>query len=257
MNTLDAIHRFSMYRGRLDARKPSEEHLRRILDAARWAPSGHNSQPWEFAVVDDPDLIRRIAVIATQNYDDFLDHGDHLPEWVKNFLPWLRWSREELEAHGDGIFFRRFPKAIWDEVATLTDERAIRERMLAMFGSGGEPSKLLTTAPCLLFTLLDSHRKIPDHSGDVLALTSAGAAMQNLRLAAREVGVAVHEQSVLYDLPETRQAVREILGIPARFDIVGAMRAGYRTDRVRSSFSHVRRPLADIVHRNGYPGGLA
>jgi nitroreductase len=252
MNTLDAVRRFSMYRGRLDDRKLSEEHLHQILDAARWAPSGHNSQPWEFAVVDEPDLIRRIAVIATQNYDDFLAHGPHLPKWVRNFIPWLRWSREDLERHGDGIFFRRFPRELWEEVAASTDEALIRERMVSLFGSHGEPSRLLTTAPCLIFTLLDTRREIPDFSGEMLALTSAGAAMQNLRLAARELGIAVHEQSVLYDLPETRTAVKSILGIPDPFRIVGAMRAGYRTDRVRSSFTHVRRPLEEIIHRNGY-----
>ena len=61
MNTFDAISGFKMYRGKLDARKLEEGHLRRILEAALWAPSGHNSQPWEFVIVDDPELIQRIA----------------------------------------------------------------------------------------------------------------------------------------------------------------------------------------------------
>jgi nitroreductase len=32
----------------------SDEDVDNIIEAARWAPSGFNSQPWEFAVVKDP-----------------------------------------------------------------------------------------------------------------------------------------------------------------------------------------------------------
>jgi nitroreductase len=38
-----------------------EESLRRVLDAARIAPSGSNRQPWRFYVVKDPDKRRRVA----------------------------------------------------------------------------------------------------------------------------------------------------------------------------------------------------
>jgi nitroreductase len=37
------------------------EHLMRILEAARLAPSACNKQPWRFAVVRDPGLRRRIV----------------------------------------------------------------------------------------------------------------------------------------------------------------------------------------------------
>ena len=252
MNTLDAIRRFSMYRGRLDDRPLAEDDLRGIIDAARWAPSGHNSQPWEFVIVDDAELIQRIAVITTQIFDDFLANGPHLIRWIKNFHPWLRWSREDLENHGDGIFFKRFPRDVWEELEKLSDETAIRQKAIAMFSSNGEPNKLISTAPCLIFTLLNARREIPDYSSDLLALTSAGAAMQNIRLAARELGVAVHEQSMLYDLAETRAAMCELLRIPEHCRIVGAMRLGYRTEPVRTSFTHVRRPIEKIMHRNGY-----
>ena len=32
----------------------SLEDVMKVLEAARWAPSGNNSQPWEFVVVRDP-----------------------------------------------------------------------------------------------------------------------------------------------------------------------------------------------------------
>ena len=33
-----------------------DEYINRIIEAARWAPSGFNSQPWEFVVVKKPEL---------------------------------------------------------------------------------------------------------------------------------------------------------------------------------------------------------
>jgi nitroreductase len=252
METIDAIHGFKMFRGRLDQKPVDQDHLRQIVAAAQRAPSGHNSQPWEFLFVDDPALIQRIAKIIAEKFDGFIANSPHLVSWMKNFHTWLRWSREELENRGDGIYFQRWTRAEWDELSALTDEEAIRERMTAMFGSQGQPYPLVATAPCLLFTLLDTRREIPDYSGEMLALTSAGAAMQNLRLAARELGIAVHEQSMLCDLPETRAAMKKLLGVPAPFDIVGAMRMGYPAKVTKSSFTNVRRPVHEVMHRNGY-----
>ncbi len=42
--------------------KPVEkEKISRCLEAARLAPSASNSQPWKFIVVDDPDLLQKVA----------------------------------------------------------------------------------------------------------------------------------------------------------------------------------------------------
>lgn len=37
------------------------ESVMKVLEAARWAPSGRNSQPWEFIVVRDKDKLRQVA----------------------------------------------------------------------------------------------------------------------------------------------------------------------------------------------------
>jgi nitroreductase len=37
------------------------EDIARLLDAARWAPSNHNRQPWRFLVLDDRERIRGLA----------------------------------------------------------------------------------------------------------------------------------------------------------------------------------------------------
>jgi len=42
----------------------SKEDVRKLLDAARWAPSAGNIQPWEFIVVRDPEVKRDLSIAA-------------------------------------------------------------------------------------------------------------------------------------------------------------------------------------------------
>ena len=43
----------------------SDDVVRRILQAGRWAPSSRNEQPWHFIVVRDRETLRAIGDIAT------------------------------------------------------------------------------------------------------------------------------------------------------------------------------------------------
>jgi nitroreductase len=49
-------------------REVSDELIRRILDVARYAPSAKNSQPWEFVVVKDEEIRKRLASIHRYAY---------------------------------------------------------------------------------------------------------------------------------------------------------------------------------------------
>lgn len=42
----------------------SEDVFGKIIDAARFAPTARNVQPWEFVIVTDPDLLQKLAGIA-------------------------------------------------------------------------------------------------------------------------------------------------------------------------------------------------
>ena len=51
----------------------SESQLAAILDAGRWAPSPLNLQPWEFIIINDPEIksrVRRVAEDAKQEVSD-------------------------------------------------------------------------------------------------------------------------------------------------------------------------------------------
>jgi nitroreductase len=64
-NLLETIQRRRSVRV-YKAGKVSDEQLQQILESARWAPSGANTQPWEFVVTRDREKMRRIRKI----YDD-------------------------------------------------------------------------------------------------------------------------------------------------------------------------------------------
>lgn len=44
----------------------SDEYVEKVIEAARWAPSGANSQPWEFIIVKDKQIKDRIVDIVNE-----------------------------------------------------------------------------------------------------------------------------------------------------------------------------------------------
>ncbi len=40
------------------------DSLERLMEAARWAPSGENAQPWRFVIVEDREMIKAIGKVA-------------------------------------------------------------------------------------------------------------------------------------------------------------------------------------------------
>lgn len=63
MDLFEAVEKRRSIRSYKPASIP-DEHLRKILEAARLAPSGKNIQPWRFVVVRDPERKRRLAEAA-------------------------------------------------------------------------------------------------------------------------------------------------------------------------------------------------
>lgn len=51
----------------------SDEQIETILEAARWAPSGGNSQPWEFIVIRDPEIRDKIASVYKAQMRDKIE----------------------------------------------------------------------------------------------------------------------------------------------------------------------------------------
>ena len=63
MGLFEAIYGRRSVRRFLD-RDVEDEKIVKILDAARWAPSGGNIQPWRFIVVKDKKLVKAIKAFS-------------------------------------------------------------------------------------------------------------------------------------------------------------------------------------------------
>jgi len=64
MDVLEAIASRHSYRGAFRPVKVPREHLRQIVEAALQAPSASNSQTTSYVIVDDPDVLARLAQIV-------------------------------------------------------------------------------------------------------------------------------------------------------------------------------------------------
>jgi len=72
MNVSECIMQRRSVRSYADKKVP-EETVNKILEAGRWAPSAGNCQPWQFIVIRDKDILRRIAEHA--RYGSFISEA--------------------------------------------------------------------------------------------------------------------------------------------------------------------------------------
>jgi nitroreductase len=59
-----------------------EEVVYKILQAARWAPSSGNSQPWHFIVITDRNILDTIGRIASRWRETHINRKFGAPELV-------------------------------------------------------------------------------------------------------------------------------------------------------------------------------
>lgn len=45
-----------------------KEVILKIIDIARWAPSAHNSQPWQFIIITDAEVKKKLAIEMAKKY---------------------------------------------------------------------------------------------------------------------------------------------------------------------------------------------
>jgi nitroreductase len=64
MDVLEGIRGRRSVRAFKSGKNVSQETVDELIDAARWAPSAGNIQPWEFVVVRRPEVKKRLAVAA-------------------------------------------------------------------------------------------------------------------------------------------------------------------------------------------------
>lgn len=92
-----------------------KEALERLIDIARYAPTGHNSQNYEFIVIQDKELIRKLAertaIFFGNLYKMLSAPGVEIPPWLASHMRGFRLNYEYYQQGKDRIF-RKAPALI-------------------------------------------------------------------------------------------------------------------------------------------------
>ncbi|MCA9927267.1 MAG: nitroreductase family protein [Anaerolineales bacterium] len=177
----------------------TKDTIETIIDGARFAPSGHNSQSTEFLVVQDRAVLNKVSAMVIE----------YLKFEIKRFA---------------NPFFRTVALAADRDVAESGLHEIPRfKQMVQMFESGADP--ILNDAPMLLAF----HARRTVGFGDV----NAQLALQNASLVAHALGIGhFYTGWVLAPCraPMARawnRRIPNLLGIPPDNNLYGALALGY------------------------------
>jgi nitroreductase len=128
VSTLEAIRTLrSMRRLRIDAVETEKIHT--ILEAAGKAPSGGNSQPWEFILITNPSTKSKLRALAVQGLEIYAKSNLRIPkDAVSEFLSptnpvsWLAQNTEKIPVLILACLNTKRAKRLTDEWAWLEEQ---------------------------------------------------------------------------------------------------------------------------------------
>ena len=154
MELFDAITQRRTHRGEFRADTISQEHLDRLIEAAQWAPSPFNTQPWEFLIIREAAGKNALAELTARCVVDQFKDSTFLDDNSR----WMRLTEAEWEERGDGVLltdhvdlppvFRKDPTKLKPLL-----KHAKHLSILGHLGAGKLPAKeiseLVRTSPLL------------------------------------------------------------------------------------------------------------
>ena len=217
MNVTEALEVRKSVRAYLE--KPvSEDIIREILDAARHAPSGVNTQPWQVAVVTGEKKKQLCAVMEEQFRNGVkgkLDYSYYPDDWQEPY-------RERRKACGLQMY------------STLNIGREDKQKQLEQWAANYRAFD----APVVLFFFLDRVM----NTGSFI---DYGMFLQSIMLAAVEKGLATCPQAALAEYPTI---VKKELGYPEETVLLAGMALGYEDkDALVNSYRTERLTVNEIA----------
>ncbi len=186
--------------------------LERVLQAACWAPTGGNQQPWRVVVVTDPERKRALQAI----------YG---PEWAK----YHEFFMERMKGQPPDEY------AKWEKVTAAGDYLADH----------------LDEAPAILmFCANPKNMAITDAKLDRISMVGGASvypAVQNAMLACVEEGLGC-TLTTLHCLREPE--VKTVLDIPDHWATVAMVPIGYPVGRGHGPIT--RQPPKDLAYRDAF-----
>ena len=199
-----------------------DEVIERVLQAACWAPTGGNQQPWKVIVVDDPDRKAKLADI-------------YRPEW---------------ERYAKG-YTASLMSAAMRFVLGMPEEAA--EKWKRTIKAGDYLADNLAEAPAILMFCADFRaRAVTDVKLDRISLVGGGSVyppVQNAMLACVAEGLGC-TLTTLHCLREDE--VKTALEIPDPWATAAMVPIGYPVGRGHGPIS--RKPPSELAARNTFDG---
>lgn len=225
MDLFDAIVNRKTANTAFADKKVSREHIEMLIKMASHSPSHFNSQPWRFILVEDENIINKIAKIAGDSMVQLMDDG----RFWKQYRKYFRFSEEEMEKTKDGIhidhlpaFLKPFAKSIFSETGGKVISKFKVSRIL-----GNDEEKLVATSPLLLVILLTKDEYKKEELSGFYSVISMGAVIQTLWLCTTEIGMGMQFISTPGEIPDNWNAISEMLKVSDEYEMLAIFRMGY------------------------------
>ncbi len=250
MNVFDAIRQRRSHRGKFHERAIDENDLGKLIEAAQWAPSPFNVQPWELLIIREAKGKAQLANLTEQaivaQFKDakFLDDNSR----------WIRLTETEWQKNQDGVLLSEhvtLPKFLQDspEKLRLLLKNAKSLTVLGHLGAGKMPAREIAeqvrNAPMLMLVTMNCERHPPGEGATRWMWLSIGMLIQNLLLSATALGIGVQFISAPLESTAHRDKIRQFFNMPASHEVMTLLRLGYTGEDRRQS---VRLNPSAFVH---------
>lgn len=189
-----------------------DEEIDKIIEVARWAPSGFNSQPWDFVVIKRDDLREKVINILQENLPTPFKETKDTPGSSDSLNP-----VDKLVRRTKGVVHPFYDASVF--IILYGDPRA-RVGLPA-----GERTRL-------------------DGSFEFIFEASLANAFMYMHLAATSLGLAAQWWTMIR-APEVQAKVKPLLGVPDELVAFDMMILGYPGAVSRPKFL---RPKEKMVH---------
>lgn len=251
MNVFDAITQRRSHRGTFQKRAIEAADLEKLIEAARWAPSPFNVQPWELVFIQEAEGKAALAAVTERAViDQFKD-----AKFLDDNSRWMRLTEAGWKEHGDGVLLEEhvtLPKPLQDAPEKLLQgllKNAKSFTLLGHLGAGKLPAKEIATqvreAPLLVLVTMNSERYPPGEGGTRWMWLSMGMLIQNMLLAATALEIGVQFVSPPLERPADREHIRQLFNLPTAHEVITLLRMGYVEE---SGGDSVRLQTSEFVH---------
>ena len=176
-------------------KKVERDVIEKVLEAARFAPSGHNEQSTEFVVVQDKEIIQEITALTAKGL-------------ARMAMPFR---------YAIGRMIMRL--MLGQRGAAYVGELAPELEGLVDLYHGGTDI-ILREPPVLILFCADS-------VGGTFAATNANLAVHNAALAAETVGLGCFYPGFVVYVSGRDDSIARLVGLPETHKIYGALAMGY------------------------------